>query len=77
MRAQSRLHHVFTSVRPWGCDARKWANGAFAFPMNLVVGWVGPLRRGRPPSQLDKFIGDNPTLGTLATDAAKKPRDCA
>jgi hypothetical protein len=45
--------------------------------MNLVVGWVGPLRRGRPPSKLDKFIGDNPTLGTLATDAAKKPCDYA
>lgn len=44
-----------------------WASQAFAFPISLLVGWVGPVRRYAAKKRLDKFIASRPSLALAAT----------
>ena len=42
------------------CDALSWANQAYFFPKNLLVGLIGPLRRYGARKKLEEFIRNNP-----------------
>ncbi|WP_206107889.1 nuclear transport factor 2 family protein [Paludisphaera rhizosphaerae] len=46
------------------CDAWSWANQAYPFPKNLLVGLIGPLRRFGARKKLEEFIRENPETFT-------------